>query len=100
MHFIQADLVLNVLIQNNIYVFLIAAVLVGLIPESGPHLLFITLYAQSLLPFGVLLANSIVQDGHGMLPMLAESRKDFIRVKIINMLVGLLLGFSWLILRI
>ena len=71
---------------------LLVAVLIGSIPESGPHLLFVTLYAQQLLPFSLLLANSIVQDGHGMLPLLAESRKDFLKVKVINMITGFIVG--------
>jgi hypothetical protein len=74
--------------------------LLGLIPESGPHLVFLTFYLQGLVPFSVLLASSIVQDGHGMLPLLAESRLDFIKVKGINLLFGFGLGmvgyfFSW-----
>ncbi|MBN2480467.1 MAG: arsenic efflux protein [Bacteroidales bacterium] len=92
LHFIQTNLMLNNLIQNNVYIVLLTAVLLGLIPESGPHLLFVTLYSQNLLPFSILIANSIVQDGHGMLPLLAESRKDFVRVKFINLLVGLVVG--------
>ncbi|MBN2272926.1 MAG: arsenic efflux protein [Bacteroidales bacterium] len=93
LHFIQTNIELSNLLQNNSSLVLLSAVLLGLIPESGPHLLFVTLFSQSLLPFSILLANSIVQDGHGMLPLLAESRKDFVRVKAINMLVGLLIGF-------
>jgi len=89
---IQSNIAMNNLIQNNSYFILITAVLVGLIPESGPHLLFVTLYARQLLPFSILLANSIVQDGHGMLPLLAESRKDFLKVKVINMITGFILG--------
>jgi hypothetical protein len=34
-----------------------------------------------------------VQDGHGMLPLLAESRTEFLRVKAINLVAGLALGF-------
>ena len=41
-------------------------------PLVGPHLIFVTLFAQGLVPFS-LLASSIVQDGHGMLPMLSFS---------------------------
>lgn len=74
------------------WLFLVLACLVGIIPESGPHLIFVTLFAQGAIPFSVLLANSIVQDGHGMLPMLAYSRKGFILVKAINLLAGFLLG--------
>ncbi|MBW2683365.1 MAG: hypothetical protein JRC69_07380, partial [Deltaproteobacteria bacterium] len=66
---------------------------VGLIPESGPHLIFLTLYVEGTIPLSIFLASSVVQDGHGMLPMLAESRKEFFRVKAINFTVGLLFGF-------
>ncbi len=92
LHFIQSNLALSNLLQNNLYMILLIAVFIGIIPESGPHLLFVTLFSQDLLPFSILLANSIVQDGHGMLPLLAESRKDFIKVKAINMVIGLLIG--------
>ena len=68
--------------------------LVGMIPESGPHLFFVTLYARGAVPFSVLLTSSIVQDGHGMLPLLAYSRKDFLVVKAINLGVGLVVGLA------
>jgi len=93
LYFIQSDLALSNIMENNTYLILFFAVLIGIIPESGPHLLFVTLFSQNLVPFSILLANSIVQDGHGMLPLLAESRKDFLKVKVINMLVGLIIGY-------
>ena len=71
---------------------LLVAALVGLIPESGPHLVFVTLYSQGAVPLSILLASSIVQDGHGMLPLLAHSRRDFVTVKIINFGAGLGIG--------
>jgi len=78
--------------QESRWLLLLLACSVGLIPESGPHLIFVTLYAQHALPFGVLLANSIVQDGHGMLPMLAHSRRAFLSVKAVNFSLGLAAG--------
>jgi hypothetical protein len=74
------------------WLLLVMACVIGLIPESGPHLIFVTLYAQHAVPFGVLLASSIVQDGHGMLPMLAHSRRAFLAVKGVNFLLGLAAG--------
>jgi hypothetical protein len=71
---------------------LIAAALVGLIPESGPHLVFVMLFAQGAVPFSVLATSSVVQDGHGILPLLAESRREFVRVKSVSLVAGLLLG--------
>lgn len=73
-------------------VFLIVGALVGLIPESGPHLIFVTLFAQGLIPFSVLLTSSIVQDGHGMLPMLSYSFKDSFKLKAFNFAIGLTIG--------
>jgi hypothetical protein len=77
--------------ENQLSILLIA-VLVGLIPESGPHIIFISLFAAGHIPLSILLANSVVQDGHGSLPLLAETRIDFLRMKGVNLLVGLLLG--------
>jgi len=83
-------------IEGNKYIVLLIAILIGIIPQSGPHIIFITLFAEGTLPFSILLANSIVQDGHGMLPMLAESRKNFIKIKSINIVTGLVIGGLWL----
>ena len=79
-------------LTGNIWATLLIASLVGLFPGSGPHLIFVVLYAKHNLPFSILLANSIVQDGHGMLPMLAHSRRGFIVIKAINLLVGAAIG--------
>ena len=83
---------LGTYVQRNPWGVLAAAGLIGLIPESGPHLIFVTLFADRLIPLSVLVTSSIVQDGHGMLPLLAESRKDFFWIKGINLAVGLLVG--------
>ena len=92
MHLLLDQLQLEVWLQEKQFIVLLVACLVGLIPESGPHLIFLTLYAEGTIPLSIFLASSVVQDGHGMLPMLAESRKDFLKVKLINLAVGLLLG--------
>ena len=82
-------------IEANYLTVLLIACLVGFIPESGPHMIFVTLFAEGAIPFGILLASSVVQDGHGMLPLLAESKKGFISVKVINLSTGLLVGLAW-----
>ncbi len=89
---------LNHLIYDNLFVVLIIAVLIGIIPESGPHMVFVLLFASGSIPFSILLASSIVQDGHGSLPLLAESRRSFVIVKLLNMLTGLLVGGAGLLL--
>lgn len=92
MHIIVDHLHMKDWIQQQQLGVLIIASLVGVIPESGPHLIFLTLFTEKAIPFSILLASSIVQDGHGMLPLLAESRRDFVRIKAINLTVGFLLG--------
>ena len=89
---------LESLTTQYIWLVLILSVLIGIIPDSGPHLIFVTMFAQGLIPFSILLASSIVQDGHGMLPMLSFSVKDSISIKIFNALIGLLLGSVLLLL--
>ena len=84
---------IETLISNNIPWMILLAVLVGIIPESGPHLLFVTLFATGVVPFSVLLANSISQDGHASLPLLAESKRSFLKAKIVNVLIAAFFGY-------
>jgi hypothetical protein len=71
---------------------LFAGALIGLIPESGPHLIFVTMFANGLIPFSVLFTSTFVQDGHGMLPLLSYSVKDSVKVKAFNFTFGVLFG--------
>ena len=74
------------------YLVLLIAILIGIIPQSGPHLIFVVLFASGSIPFSILLASSIVQDGHGALPLLAESRKAFFLSKGIKIVLGIAVG--------
>lgn len=80
---------------NPAFMVLLAA-LIGIIPESGPHMIFITLFAGGYIPFPVLLASSISQDGHTSLPLLAHSKRSFLLAKAVNFLVALVLGLALL----
>jgi hypothetical protein len=97
-HFLMSHINIEAWITENMLYLLIIAVLVGIIPESGPHLIFITLFAQGAIPFSVLLASSISQDGHGLLPLLAESKRGFLGVKLVKIVYALIIGlFAYLI---
>lgn len=80
--------------STNTALMIVLATLIGIIPESGPHLIFLTLYASGAVSFPVLLASSISQDGHASIPLLAESKKSFLWAKLINCAVALLAGFT------
>lgn len=81
-------------ISDNTALMIVLATLIGIIPESGPHMIFVTLFAAGVVPFPVLLASCISQDGHSSIPLLAESKKSFLWAKLINCIVALAAGFG------
>ena len=81
-------------ISDNTALMILLATLIGIIPESGPHMIFVTLFAAGVVPFPVLLASSISQDGHASIPLLAESKKSFLWAKLINCIVAVTAGFA------
>jgi len=90
-HFIN----LPALIEDNRWVTLLLlfiAVGIGIIPESQPQFIWIYLYAGHMIPFSILLASSVVQDGHGALPLLAYSRRSFFMMKAVNIFFGIAIG--------
>jgi len=84
-------------ISSNTMIMLVLALLIGIIPQSGPHIIFVTLFAGGAIPFSVLMANSIVQDGHGAIPLLAESPRSFIAMKAIKLVLGIIAGTAGII---
>lgn len=91
----------NTLITDNrwaLWGLMLLAIFIGIIPESGPHLIFVVMFFSGAIPFSILLVSSIVQDGHGALPLLAQSRKNFFLMKGLNMAVGLIVGVLGLLL--
>jgi hypothetical protein len=83
---------LKTITSEYTFILLIIAALIGIIPESGPHLIFVMLFAEGLIPFSILFTSSVVQDGHGMLPMLSYSVKDSVLIKVFNLMFGLIIG--------
>lgn len=80
-------------ISGNTALMVLLATLVGIIPQSGPHMVFVTLYAAGIVPLPVLLASCISQDGHACLPLIAESKRSFVIAKGINCLIALAAGY-------
>lgn len=84
-------------IGNNTALMILFAVLVGMIPQSGPHMVFVTLFAQGLIPLPVLIASCITQDGHAGLPLIAKSSRDFFKIKGIKSAIALAIGYGWML---
>ncbi len=90
-HFVD----LQAIMEHNAWtkwLLLLIAVGVGFLPVSGPHLIFVMLFLQGNIPFAVLLANSIAQNGHAGIPLMAQSKRNFLIMKGITMALGLLIG--------
>ena len=85
---------IDILMSENMYFwsFVIIAATIGIIPQSGPHIIFISLFSQGIIPLSVLLVNSIVHEGHASLPLLAESKKSFLFVKLIKIVLAMLIA--------
>lgn len=83
--------------SNLIYILIIAS-LIGILPISGPNIFLLVLFSKGLIPFSVLLANSIIQDGHGLLPIMGFSLDDALKIKLFNFIFGLIIGLSLLFL--
>ena len=96
-HLLESYIDIEAWIQTNVVMVLLIAVLIGFIPESGPHLIFVTLFASGSIPFSILLASSVAQDGHGALPLLAVSKKGFIYLKLISITTGFSVGLIGII---
>ena len=73
---------------------IVFAALIGIVPESGPHLFFLVLFSRGVIPLSVLLVNTISQDGHGLLPLLSHSVKDTVYVQIFTTSFALLVGIG------
>lgn len=83
---------INSWISDNTILMILLAAAVGIIPESGPHLVFVSLYAAGVVPLPVLIASCISQDGHASLPLLAQSRSSFLKAKLINVVIAIIAG--------
>lgn len=73
---------------------LLIALLFGIIPDSGPQIIIVLLFSKGLIPFSVLLAGSIAQSGHGLLPLLSHSVKESVIVKAFGLILGLAVGLA------
>ena len=80
------------LISDNIPCIFLFGALVIFIPESGPHLVFVILSAEGVIPFSVLSTSFFVRDGHGMLPLLSYTVKYSIQVKTLKLIFALGMG--------
>ena len=83
-----------------VFALIVFAALVGIIPESGPHMIFLILYSKGLIPFSVLLVSTLSQDGHGLLPLLSHTIKDTLYVQMFTTGFSLAIGIILLLIGV
>ncbi len=66
------------------FIAIIIGVAVGVIPGCGPQIIFVTLFANGLVPFSALLANAISQDGDALFPLIAIDRRSALWATLVN----------------
>lgn len=79
-------------IRNNPLAVIVASALIGLIPDTAPHVVVVVLYSKGLIPFSALLTTSFIQEGHAILPLLSYSIRDAVSIKVFKFVIGLILG--------
>ena len=79
-------------IRSHQAVGILAAMILGLVPQSGPHMAFVKLFADGVVPLPVLIASCIVQDGHAGLPLLSCDKGAFFRGKLIKLVLAALIA--------
>ncbi len=99
LYYVSEAMDIEAWMEANAVLLFIVAILVGLLPVSGPHMVFVSFYAMGALPLSVLLVNSVVQDGHGALPLLAENKKSFFLMKGIKILLASVIVAAGLIIH-
>ncbi len=83
---------LDALVHDHPALVFLFAILIGLLPISGPHLLFVSMFSGGIIPASVLIANSIVQDGHAMLPLMSYSLRDAVIIKGFKVLAAVVIA--------
>lgn len=78
--------------SNVMPLIVLASAAIGLIPQSGPHMIFILLCTQGTLPLYILIVSAISQQGHVSLPLLAESKKHWIVSKSLCAVIAIAVG--------
>lgn len=73
----------------------IGGAVIGLIPGCGPQIVVTTLFVQGMLPFGVLLANVLSQDGDALFPLLSLHKKSALAATLVTTVPAIIVGLAF-----
>lgn len=72
----------------------LVGVIIGLLPGCGPQILVTTLYINGIVPFSVLAANAISNDGDALFPAIALAPKAAMVATLYSAIPALLVGYG------
>lgn len=83
------------LLHGDIFVDVLLAAAVGLIPGCGPQIVVAMLFVSGDLPFAALLANTLSQHGDAIFPLLKAQRRLATYLTLAAGVVGVVVGLLW-----
>lgn len=82
-------------LHGNVFVDVMLAAIIGLIPGCGPQIVVATLFVKGDLPFAALLANTLSQHGDAIFPLLHTRRREAMYLTITGGALGAVAGLVW-----
>ncbi len=83
------------MLHGDVFIDVLLAAAVGLIPGCGPQIVIATLFVSGDLPFAALLANTLSQHGDAIFPLLKAQRKLATYLTLVGGVVGIVAGLIW-----
>jgi hypothetical protein len=73
----------------------IGGAVIGLIPGCGPQIVVTTLFIQGMIPFSVLIANVLSQDGDALFPLLSLHKKSALAATLVTTVPAIVVGLAF-----
>ena len=94
-YLIGGEEVVAAFMQQTGYWTVLVALLIGLIPGCGPHIILATMYTQGLIPFSALITNAICNDGDALFPILAMDKRASLWATIFGIIPAFIIGTAF-----
>jgi hypothetical protein len=73
----------------------VGGAVIGLIPGCGPQIVVTTLFIQGMVPFSVLIANVLSQDGDALFPLLSLHKKSAFLATLVTTVPAIIVGLGF-----
>lgn len=91
-YLVGGEEVLMTLVLSTGIISVIVGALLGVIPGCGIQIILMSFYLKGAIPFAVLIANSISQDGDALFPLIAMDKKSSLWATIVTTIPAIVIG--------